>query len=82
MKAIADMGFLVAFGNRKDYHHEWALGIAEGVTEPLLTCEAVLAETAGAVDICVERAYYAIGGVGGALRGSQAGSGGSLPHSS
>src|SRR5271157_4505426 len=46
MKAIADTGFLVAFGNRKDYHHEWALGIAERVTEPLLTCEAVLAETA------------------------------------
>jgi hypothetical protein len=34
------------FGNRKDYHHEWAVGIAEGVTEPLLTCEAALAETA------------------------------------
>jgi predicted nucleic acid-binding protein len=46
MKAIADTGFLVAFGNRKDYHHKWALGIAERVTEPLLTCEAVLAETA------------------------------------
>ena len=46
MKAIADTGFLVAFGNRKDSHHEWALGIAEGVTEPLVTCEAVLAETA------------------------------------
>src|SRR5271157_5367905 len=46
MKAIADTGFLVAFANRSDYHHEWALGIAEGVTEPLLTCEAVLAETA------------------------------------
>jgi len=46
MKAIADTGFLVAFGNRKDYHHEWAAGIAERVTEPLLTCEAVLAETA------------------------------------
>ena len=46
MKAIADTGFLVAFGNRKDHHHEWALGIAERVTEPLLTCEAVLAETA------------------------------------
>jgi len=46
MKAIADTGFLVAFGNRKDRHHEWALGIAERVTEPLLTCEAVLAETA------------------------------------
>src|ERR1035438_4261697 len=46
MKAIADTGFLVAFGNRKDSHHEWAVGIAEGVSEPLLTCEAVLAETA------------------------------------
>src|SRR5579872_5148758 len=46
MKAIADTGFLVAFGNRGDYHHEWAVGIAQGVTEPLLTCEAVLAETA------------------------------------
>jgi uncharacterized protein len=46
MKAIADTGFHVAFGNRKDCHHQWAVGIAEGVTEPLLTCEAVLAETA------------------------------------
>jgi uncharacterized protein len=46
MKAIADTGFLVAFGNRRDSHHEWAVRIAEGVTEPLLTCEAVLAETA------------------------------------
>ena len=46
MKAIADTGFLVAFGNRNDYHHKWAVGIAERVTEPLLTCEACLAETA------------------------------------
>jgi len=46
MKAIADTGFLVAFANRGDAHHAWALGIAEQVTEPLLTCEAVLAETA------------------------------------
>jgi predicted nucleic acid-binding protein len=45
MKAIADTGFLVAFGNRRDYHHGWAVGIAQRVTEPLLTCEAVLAET-------------------------------------
>jgi predicted nucleic acid-binding protein len=36
----------VAFGNRNDYHHEWAVGIAERITEPLLTCEACLAETA------------------------------------
>jgi len=46
MKGIADTGFLVAFANRTDEHHDWALGIAEQVTEPLLTCEAVLAETA------------------------------------
>ena len=46
MKAIADTGFLVAFGNRKDRYHAWALAISQRVTEPLLTCEAVLAETA------------------------------------
>ena len=46
MKGIADTGFLVAFANRNDQHHEWALGVAERVDTPLLTCEAVLAETA------------------------------------
>lgn len=46
VKAIADTGFLVAFGNRRDTHHAWALDIAHRVTEPLLTCEAVLAEAA------------------------------------
>ena len=46
MKGIADTGFLVAFANRNDAHHEWALSVAARVTEPLLTCEAVLAETA------------------------------------
>ena len=46
MKGIADTGFLVAFANRNDAHHDWAVGLAEQVDEPLLTCEAVLAETA------------------------------------
>jgi predicted nucleic acid-binding protein len=46
MKAIADTGFLVAFGNRNDAHHQWAVRLAGQITEPLLTCEAVLAETA------------------------------------
>ena len=46
MRGIADTGFLVAFANARDQHHAWALGVAEDVTEPLLTCEAVLAETA------------------------------------
>ena len=46
MKGIADSGFVVAFGNRDDRFHAWAVDLAKTVTEPLLTCEAVLAETA------------------------------------
>jgi len=46
MKGIADTGFLVAFANRDDVHHDWAIGLGARVTEPLLTCEPVLAETA------------------------------------
>jgi len=46
VKGIADTGLLVAFANRQDQHHAWAVTVAEGVTEPLLTCEAVLAEAA------------------------------------
>ena len=46
MKGIADTGLLVAFANRGDRHHDWAVSIATQVTEPLLTCESVLAETA------------------------------------
>jgi len=46
VKAIADTGFRVAFGNRSDRSHAWAVGLARQVTEPLVTCEAVLAEAA------------------------------------
>lgn len=46
MNGIADTGFLVAFANRGDRHHDWALGVAERIDAPLLTCEAVMAETA------------------------------------
>ncbi len=46
MRGIADTGFLVAFANRRDRHHDWAVSVARQVTEPLLTCEAVLAEAA------------------------------------
>lgn len=46
MKGIADTGFLVAFANARDVHHDWAVSVAAGVTEPLLTCEPVLAEAA------------------------------------
>jgi predicted nucleic acid-binding protein len=46
MKGIADTGFIVAFGNRGDSHHLWAVDFSKTITEPLLTCEAVLAEAA------------------------------------
>lgn len=46
MRAIADTGFLIAFANRRDSHFAWAYALAEQIHEPLLTCEAVLAETA------------------------------------
>lgn len=46
MRGIADTGFLVAFANARDTHHEWAISVAGRVTAPCLTCEAVLAETA------------------------------------
>jgi uncharacterized protein len=46
MKGIADTGFIVAFAKRNDQHHAWAVDIAKRITEPLLTCEAVLAEAA------------------------------------
>jgi hypothetical protein len=46
VKAIADTGFLVAFLRERDAHHAWACEIAQNITEPLLTCEAVLGETA------------------------------------
>ena len=46
MTGIADTGLLVAFANRQDRHHAWAVSVAERVTSPLLTCEAVLAEAA------------------------------------
>jgi len=44
MKGIADTGLIVALLNRDDRHHEWALEIARTISEPLLTCEAVLSE--------------------------------------
>jgi len=46
MQAIVDTGYLVALLRRDDEHHSWATGLAGQLTLPLLTCEAVLAETA------------------------------------
>ena len=52
MKGIADTGFIVAFGNRNDQHHAWAVEVARRITEPLLTCEAVLAEASFHLGSC------------------------------
>jgi len=46
MKGIADTGFIVAFRNRDDQYHPWAVELARGLDEPLLTCESVLSEAA------------------------------------
>lgn len=50
MRAIADTGFVVAFLNHSDKYHEWASEIGRRVSSPLLTCEAVLSETAFQVE--------------------------------
>ncbi len=41
---IADTGPLVAYLDRSDQHHLWAKEVMGTLTEPLLTCDAVLAE--------------------------------------
>lgn len=46
MNAIADTGLLVALARAQDRFHQWAAEIGERITWPVLTCEAVLAETA------------------------------------
>jgi len=46
MRGIADIGFIVAVGNRDDRYHRWAADLAKRVTDPLLTCESVLSEAA------------------------------------
>jgi uncharacterized protein len=46
VKGIADTGLLVAFVSRNDRYHDWAVSLAQDQTEPLLTCESVLSETA------------------------------------
>jgi uncharacterized protein len=46
MNAIADTGLLVALVEENDQFHDWALALAKQITWPVLTCEAVLSETA------------------------------------
>ena len=46
MTTLVDTGPIVAFLNRRDRHHAWAVETFATVRPPLLTCEAVLSEAA------------------------------------
>jgi uncharacterized protein len=46
MITICDTGPLVAYFNRNDPHHVWASELMKQVPPPMLTCQAVLTETA------------------------------------
>lgn len=41
---ISDTGPLVAYLDRSDRDHAWAKEVFMGITRPLLTCEAVIAD--------------------------------------
>jgi len=43
-QAIVDTGPLVAFMDRDETHHGWSVAQVQNLVEPLLVCEAVLAE--------------------------------------
>lgn len=46
MITVCDTGPVVAYLNRNDPYHEWAVAVMRQLRPPLLTCEAVLTETA------------------------------------
>ncbi len=43
-RVILDTGPLVAYLNRKDQYHQWAVQCWDALFDPLWTCEAVLSE--------------------------------------
>ena len=43
-KVLLDTGPLVAYFNKKDRYHDWAIAQFAMINPPLLTCEAVLSE--------------------------------------
>jgi uncharacterized protein len=44
IKVLCDTGPLVAYFSRGDAHHAWAIEQWDGLSEPVITCEAVLSE--------------------------------------
>jgi predicted nucleic acid-binding protein len=43
---VCDTGPIVAYLNRNDPHHDWAVAVLKQLRPPLLTCEPVLTEAA------------------------------------
>jgi predicted nucleic acid-binding protein len=50
VKAIADTGFVVAFLNRRDEFHGWAVKLADEIETPMLACESVISEASYNLD--------------------------------
>lgn len=46
MNTICDTGPLIAYLNRRDPHHHWAVEVLKQLRPPLLTCEPVMTEAA------------------------------------
>ena len=46
MIAICDTGPLIAYLNRRDRHHAWAVSIMKQTRPPMLVCEPILTEAA------------------------------------
>ena len=44
-RVILDTGPLIAFLNRSDRHHDWAVATWSEIAPPMLSCEAVVAES-------------------------------------
>ena len=44
-RVLVDTGPLVAYLNRRDRHHAWAVECWKALSDPLWTCEAVVSET-------------------------------------
>jgi hypothetical protein len=52
MNGIADTGLLVALARANDQYNSWASEVGSQINWPVLTCEAVLAETAFHLQSC------------------------------
>lgn len=70
---LLDTGPIVAYLNRRDEHHRWAVDVLSDLTPPLFTCDSVLSEACfllgrGRIDATAALALVAAGLVRSPLR--------------